>query len=216
MSISKVYSCTDLIGYLAEEKAKGELDRFKCKFPNTRPLSLEDASSKVLGMKVIVDLTHDLVAAIFKGSEGGLQARDQDGYPIKLESTDEICRRLGTIFLYPIEANTWLKKAGYPSRWKSEPVPNLNDGMIPGLMPRTGIGILAIKAAYQIESEKGKLALVHQVFDKFDQWIHEDKEPVLIKRTVREVTWMTSNNKEAVFTYDACGKALKKWNSTRP
>ena len=112
MSGSKVYSCTDLISDQAEEKAKGVLDRFKCKFPNTRPLSLEDASSKVLGMKVIVDLTHDLVAAIFKGSEGGLQARDQDGYPIKLESTDEICRRLGTIFLHPIEANTWLKKAG--------------------------------------------------------------------------------------------------------
>ena len=118
MSGSKVYSCTDLISDQAEEKAKGVLDRFKCKFPNTRPLSLEDASSKVLGMKVIVDLTHDLVAAIFKGSEGGLQARDQDGYPIKLESTDEICRRLGTIFLHPIEANTWLEKAGYPNGWK--------------------------------------------------------------------------------------------------
>ena len=117
MSGSKVYSCSDLIWYQAVEKAKKILDRHKRELPDTPPLSLEDASRKVLGMKVITDLTRDLVAAILKGSKEGLQARDQDGYPIKLESADEILMGLGTIFLSPIEANAWLEAEGRNYKW---------------------------------------------------------------------------------------------------
>jgi hypothetical protein len=113
------------------------------------------------------------------------------------------------------DVNEWLEKEGRFYKWipleialteicdltnnaaGSSDIPGIK--VIPGRMPRTG-----------------KLASVHQVFAKFNQWILEDKEPILIKVTVREVAWMTSNNEERIYTHETCGKTLKKWNSTRP
>ena len=129
------------------------------------------------------------------------------------------------------DVNEWLEKEGRFYRWipleialteicdltnnaaGSGDIPGIK--VIPGKMPLRGIGKLAIKAAYEIESSTGKLASVHQVFAKFNQWILEDKEPILIKVTLRQVTWMTSNNEERIYTHETCGKTLKKWNSTR-
>jgi len=90
-----------------------------------------------------------------------------------------------------------------------------NNEIIPGKIPRTGIGKLAIKAAFEIERETGKLASANQVMDKLHKWIETEAEPILLEKEAYGVIWMTTNQQEARFTIEACGKALKKWNEGR-
>jgi len=85
---------------------------------------------------------------------------------------------------------------------------------IHGKMPRTGIGRLAIKAALQIEGKTGKPATANQVIAKLAEWI--ETEPILLEKIPHGIRWMTTNNTEANFNIEACGKALAKWNLTRP
>ena len=66
MSKSKVYSCTNLLGYQAEERAKEILDRLKPESTNTPLLSLEESSRKVLMSETIQELTLKLVAEMHK------------------------------------------------------------------------------------------------------------------------------------------------------
>lgn len=85
---------------------------------------------------------------------------------------------------------------------------------IPGKMPRTTIGKLAITAAWEIEGKAGKQASANQVIAKLVEWIKT--EPILLEKTPHGIRWMTTNTTEADFSIEACGKALAKWNLTRP
>lgn len=85
---------------------------------------------------------------------------------------------------------------------------------IPGKMPRTAIGRLAIKAAWHIECATRKRATANQVISKLVDWI--ESEPLLNKKIPHGIQWITTNNTEADFSIEACGTALKKWNLTRP
>lgn len=85
---------------------------------------------------------------------------------------------------------------------------------IPGKMPRTTIGKLAITAAWEIEVKAGKQASANQVIAKLAEWI--DTEPILLEKIPHGIRWMTANITEADFSIEACGKALAKWNLTRP
>lgn len=118
MSKSKVYSCTNLLGYQAEERAKEILDRLKPESTNTPLLSLEESSRKVLMSETIQELTLKLVAEMHKDGKKGLVAMDSYGYPIKLISKEDTLVKLREVYLSPKEANTWLKKAGYHNGWK--------------------------------------------------------------------------------------------------
>jgi hypothetical protein len=85
---------------------------------------------------------------------------------------------------------------------------------IPGKMPRTAIGKLAITAAWEIEGKTGKRASANQVIAKLVEWIKT--EPILLEKIPHGIRWMTTNATEADFCIEACGTALAKWNLTRP
>ena len=124
MSRLKVYSCTDLIWYQAEERAKEILDRLKqeSESTNTPLLSLEGSSRKVLLSKTIQELTLKLVAEMHKDGEKGLVAMDSYGYPIKLISIEDTLAKLSKVYLSPTAANTWLGGAEYPNKWNPQTI----------------------------------------------------------------------------------------------
>ena len=107
-------------------------------------------------------------------------------------------------------------KAAKTPTAKVEAVPNTSPSgdEIPGKMPRTAIGKLAIKAAWQIESETKKTALPFQVIERLQSW--EPTEPTITKVIPNGVEWQTKKIKPKPWDCNACEKAIKKWNESRP
>lgn len=89
---------------------------------------------------------------------------------------------------------------------------NVND-QPPGKMPRTAIGKLAIKAAWQIECETNQKALVNAVITRLRQWVAQEDE--LLESIPDGVRWQTKNCKAKDFDSVACGKALERWHMSR-
>lgn len=85
--------------------------------------------------------------------------------------------------------------------------------VIPGTMPRTAIGKLAIKAAWKIECETQKRATAKMVIEKLQQLVEETTD--LAEETEKGVKWTTTKGKQKEFDMDACGKALETWNKSR-
>lgn len=85
---------------------------------------------------------------------------------------------------------------------------------VPGEMPRTAIGKLAIKTAWEIELTTAKQATAKQVIGRLEELI--ETEPMLLERIPHGIRWMTTNTTEADFSIEACAKALSKWKLTRP
>lgn len=83
----------------------------------------------------------------------------------------------------------------------------------PGKMPRTAIGKLAIKAAWEIEHETKQRATVNEVIAKLQAWVN--KEDALYNVIKNGVSWQTTGLKVKDFDIDACSKALKTWHSSR-
>lgn len=84
---------------------------------------------------------------------------------------------------------------------------------IPGKMPRTNIGKLAIKAAWQIECDTSKLATPKQVIEKLQAWT--ETEPELAETIPHGVKWTTTKGKQKPFDIEACAKALETWQASR-
>lgn len=93
------------------------------------------------------------------------------------------------------------------------PVTSSSGDEIPGKMPRTAIGKLAIKAARQIELETDKRATAKQVIEKLQAWI--ETEPELIETIPHGVKWTTTKGKQKPFDVEACAKALEIWQASR-
>lgn len=89
---------------------------------------------------------------------------------------------------------------------------------VPGKMPRTAIGKLAIKAAWMIEGETKRAATATQVMTHLQVWADDGTEPgTLLKsdKQKRAVIWVTAKTKPKSFDTDACGKALETWLKSR-
>ncbi|MDO8414480.1 MAG: hypothetical protein Q7S51_11910 [Gallionellaceae bacterium] len=83
----------------------------------------------------------------------------------------------------------------------------------PGKMPRTAIGKLAIKAAWQIERETKRPAIVNFVITRLQEWVeHEDE---LLEKIKGGVRWQTKGCKANNFDIEACAKALERWHKSR-
>lgn len=97
----------------------------------------------------------------------------------------------------------------------SEEVAQTNPAeQVPGVMPRTAIGKLAIKIAWEIELTTAKQATANQVIRRLEELI--ETETILLEKIPHGIRWMTTNSKEADFSLEACAKALSKWKLTRP
>jgi hypothetical protein len=88
-----------------------------------------------------------------------------------------------------------------------------NDEPLPGRLPRTAIGKLVIKAAWEIEWETKRVATVDAVIAKLQTRV--DTEDALTAVIKNGVSWMTGGLKVKDFDIDACSKALKTWHSSR-
>jgi hypothetical protein len=84
---------------------------------------------------------------------------------------------------------------------------------IPGKMPQTNIGKLAIKAAWQIECSTGKQATAKQVIEKLQAWT--ETEPELTETIPHGVKWATTKGKQKPFDVEACAKTLGTWQASR-
>lgn len=84
---------------------------------------------------------------------------------------------------------------------------------IPGKLPKTSIGKLAIKAAWQIERETGKGATANQVIDTLQKW--EPDESTITNIIPHGVKWETTKGIEKPFDVTTCAKTLATWNQSR-
>ena len=88
-----------------------------------------------------------------------------------------------------------------------------SDDAIPGKMPRTAIGKLAVNVAWEIECATGKRAIASQVINKLQEL--EKDEPILTEKIPHGVKWVTSKGKGKSFDVQTCAKALETWNTSR-
>lgn len=93
-----------------------------------------------------------------------------------------------------------------------------SDTGIPGKIPRTSIGKLAIEAAWLIEQSKSRAATVDEVMAKLQTCADEGSRPeVLLKseKGKRGVEWRTKDGKSKLYDVEACGKSLAAWTKSR-
>lgn len=87
--------------------------------------------------------------------------------------------------------------------------------VIPGKIPNTTIGKLAIKAALQIERDTGKRATADGVIQCLKEWVDSDDYPELLEIIPHGVKWATKKGKSNNYDIGACEKTLQVWNRSR-
>ncbi len=87
------------------------------------------------------------------------------------------------------------------------------DAPVPGKMPNTAIGKLAITAAWLIECEIGKRATANQVIKKLQKM--EPDEPVITEVIAHGVNWVTTKGKINSYDTQTCAKTLETWTKSR-
>jgi hypothetical protein len=87
---------------------------------------------------------------------------------------------------------------------------------IPGRIPRTGNGKLAVKAAWYWKCKTGKRATVREVLALLIEWAKSGKEPELRvnQKNILAVDWVTTIGKPKPYHYTALEKTLGKWNKS--
>jgi hypothetical protein len=93
-----------------------------------------------------------------------------------------------------------------------------NTQLIPGEQPKTTVGRLAVRAAWQIEMEENRQASAHDVMLRLQQWADEGKEDDVLQeadRANRGVIWRTAKYRDKLFSLEACGTTLNRWNKSR-
>ena len=94
-------------------------------------------------------------------------------------------------------------------------------GPPPGKLPRTYACRQAIKAAWEIENQKGgQRATVNEVMDKLTDWCGGQSSSLIRaeqKESYRDrrIVWVTSSGVEKKFDVENCKKALKIWDASR-
>ena len=96
---------------------------------------------------------------------------------------------------------------------QTEPKNTSSSGEIPGKLPRTGIGKLAIKVAWEIERRTDKRATANQVIEELQKLV--ETEPELIGVIPHGVKWTTTKGKDKDFDVETCAKTLSNWQSSR-
>lgn len=89
---------------------------------------------------------------------------------------------------------------------------------IPGKLPKTGVGKLAIKAAWQIECETSRAAIAKDVMTRLQGWADAGSEPDVLRKSNKEkrgVDWQTMKGVTKTFDLGACEKALATWKKSR-
>lgn len=89
---------------------------------------------------------------------------------------------------------------------------------IPGKLPSTANGKIAVKAAWQIECESGRRASGEEVMARLQHWADNGDEPgVLIRsnKKKRYVVWLTQKYEERDYSLEACQKTVERWNESR-
>jgi hypothetical protein len=89
---------------------------------------------------------------------------------------------------------------------------------VPGKMPRTAMGKLAVKAAWMVEIETKRVATARQAMTCLQKWADDGAEPETLlesDKQNRAVIWATGKGKTNTFDIEACGKALETWKKSR-
>lgn len=87
---------------------------------------------------------------------------------------------------------------------------------IPGDLPKTGMGKLAITAAWQIECETGgRLAVAKDVMQRLQQWADEGNHDPLIKKLPHHAVEWWAKGKPKEYDLGALIKALERWHKSR-
>lgn len=97
----------------------------------------------------------------------------------------------------------------------ADSLPNLNS--VPGKMPRTAVGKLAIKAAWQTELQTARAATAKQVMTLLQEWADDGKEPGTLLKSNKQkkaVIWITGKGDPKDFGIEACGKVLESWRKS--
>jgi hypothetical protein len=93
-----------------------------------------------------------------------------------------------------------------------------NEAAIPGKLPNTSMGKLAIKAAWQIEGELKRAATAKQVMTRLQEWADGGHEPATLLKSDKKnhaVIWITGKRVEKSYDTEACGKTLEIWMASR-
>jgi hypothetical protein len=105
---------------------------------------------------------------------------------------------------------------GRPCVVKIELKREIDDEELPGKMPRTAVGKLAIKAAWQIECETGRKTSSDKVMERLHDWAKKGSEGELIRPFSNGVVWITKKErKEKNYWITDCGRHLDNWYQSR-
>jgi len=103
-----------------------------------------------------------------------------------------------------------------PARAETELMPS--GKLMPGKLPRIAVGRFAVKAAWEIELETGRVAKVKEVMERLQFWADTGKEPDCLNKSDRRnkcVYWRTTAGAEKAYDQAACSKALERWIRSR-
>lgn len=138
----------------------------------------------------------------------------EDGEP-DIETVIEDCRVIG----YDVHAlaDAYVEEET-PAPVESS-VSNQSDRRgIPGKMPNTGIGKLAIKAAWEIENETKRAATDKAVMERLQLWADSGEEPAILLKSDKQkhaVEWRTIGGRKKPYDIEACRKTLAGWIKSR-
>lgn len=101
-------------------------------------------------------------------------------------------------------------------------VPNVkltrNDGRIPGTIPRTENGKLAVELAWNIESAQNRRATAKEVMTSLMEMATKGDRPDILRARGadgRSVEWVTSKGNPKNYSTEAVGKTLEVWHASR-
>ena len=86
---------------------------------------------------------------------------------------------------------------------------------VPGKLPKTAIGKLAVEAAWEIELETTKIASALAVMERLRSWVEKREGDCLNGKTKHGVIWITTKFTEKTYDLEACRKTLKTWHESR-
>lgn len=83
----------------------------------------------------------------------------------------------------------------------------------PGKLPRTAIGKLVIKVAWEIECKFKRFATASEVIKELQNRV--DEEDFLVENSTHGVKWTTTKLKVKNYDIETCGKSLNTWHKSR-
>jgi len=133
---------------------------------------------------------------------------------VRLDEFAAWCLHIGQVIPQELAALANKEQVETNSNQLAQVTSGRNQQIIPpGKMPRTTIGKLVIKAAWEIECCSGKHATVSQIISKLHEW--ESNEPEIVENIPHGVKWQTKKGIVKSFGVDACAKALETWHASR-